>query len=162
MTKAISNSLWNFSLSHYGQPQVAAACLQLQDNYGVNINILLWSLWLESQGKWLSETRLAAALTAAAPWDVNYVQPLRQLRRRIKQEFAADLAQVARLRDQLKHAELLAEQQEQLSLEALSRDWPGGEKELPQGENLSLYLAYLGLAPEIVSRALGECGAYEL
>lgn len=156
---SISNSLWDFSLAHYGKPRVADACLQLQNSHGVNINLLLWSLWLENRCQALSETRLAAALEAVVAWECNYVQPLRELRRRIKQDFAADLTQVASLREQIKRAELQAEKQELLCLECLALDWPETEKPLGRGENLAVYLRSLNLAPGIVAQALIDCGA---
>lgn len=158
MTKPVSNSLWDFSLAHYGKPLVADACLQLQDSYGVNINVLLWALWLGTQNKSLNQERLEAALAAIQPWDLNYVQPLRQLRRRIKREFADDLAQVESLRQQIKRAELEAEYQEQLCLQNLALDGCYAGKDSPKTGNLSFYLNYLNLPPDIIAHAVLACG----
>ena len=36
---------WQHSLQHYAQPGVAEACLALQDNYQVNVNLLLFYHW---------------------------------------------------------------------------------------------------------------------
>jgi uncharacterized protein (TIGR02444 family) len=36
---------WQHSLQHYAQPGVADACLALQDNYQVNVNLLLFYHW---------------------------------------------------------------------------------------------------------------------
>lgn len=157
VAKPLSNSLWDFSLAHYGKARVAEACLRLQDSYGVNINLLLWSLWLESQDKELDSNRLAVALAAIQPWDLGYVQPLRQLRRKIKQDFAADLARVASLREQIKRAELEAEKQEQLCLEKLALDWSPIGKDSPAPENVALYLHYLRLPSDIIAQALIAC-----
>lgn len=142
MTTTKFTLLWDFSLAHYAKPQVAEHCLQLQDSYGVNVNVLLWALWLESQHKLLTGERLQVALAAIAQWDINYVQALRELRRKMKQDFADDLAQVADVRDQIKHAELLAEKQEQQWLADVAQGWSETTSEIAKGKNLSLYLEY--------------------
>ena len=36
---------WQHSLQHYAKPGVADACLALQDNYQVNVNLLLFYHW---------------------------------------------------------------------------------------------------------------------
>lgn len=41
---------WQFSNHHYGRPGVATTCLALQDDHGININLLLLLLLLEQQG----------------------------------------------------------------------------------------------------------------
>src|ERR1700680_2972326 len=41
---------WRFSLRFYRQPGVADACIALQDARGVDVNILLFFLWLGSPG----------------------------------------------------------------------------------------------------------------
>lgn len=142
MTTPIFTSLWDFSLAHYAKPLVADTCLQLQDSYGINVNVLLWTLWLENHNKLLTQEKLQLALDAIALWDVNYVQPLRQLRRKMKQDFADNLVQVADVRDQIKHAELLAEKQEQQWLDNVAQGWPESSSGNLTGKNLSLYLQH--------------------
>lgn len=41
---------WQFSEQHYARPGVAEACLQLQDEHGANVNLLLLLLMLEERG----------------------------------------------------------------------------------------------------------------
>ena len=36
---------WRFSLRFYRQPQVADACIALQEEAGVDVNLLLFLLW---------------------------------------------------------------------------------------------------------------------
>jgi uncharacterized protein (TIGR02444 family) len=40
-------SLWQFALAAYGRDGMESVCLALQDQQGININVLLWSLWLD-------------------------------------------------------------------------------------------------------------------
>ena len=45
-----TEQFWQFSEQHYARPGVAAACLQLQDDYGANVNLLLLLVMLEERG----------------------------------------------------------------------------------------------------------------
>lgn len=49
MAPITTTSFWQFSSRHYSLPGVAPACLELQDNHGANINLLLFLLMLEQQ-----------------------------------------------------------------------------------------------------------------
>jgi uncharacterized protein (TIGR02444 family) len=136
------SSLWDFSLALYARPSVADACLQLQDEQGVNVNLLLWCVWLEARGLRLDEARLGRAHAAIRSWDEHYVIPLRHLRRRMKMEFGVHDAGIEQLRSQIKHAELLAEKQLQLCLENEVQNWICNDpiNPLSAGENLRFYL----------------------
>jgi len=56
MTKAdhscdrAGGAFWRFSLDAYGRPGVAAACLDLQDRHGCDVNLILYALWLGRAG----------------------------------------------------------------------------------------------------------------
>ncbi len=45
---------WRFSLATYRKPGVATACLALQDECGVDVNLMLFLLWLAANGRQLS------------------------------------------------------------------------------------------------------------
>ena len=45
---------WTFSLRIYGQPGVPPACLTLQDEHGVDVNVLLFALYAASCGRQLA------------------------------------------------------------------------------------------------------------
>lgn len=159
-TNSKESRFWNFSIALYNKPQVAELCLELQDQYGANINLLLWCLWLEHQSIELSLQRLTAALVAIQKWDADYVQTLRLLRRKMKVEFAQDMNAVLHVREQIKLAELLAEKCEQEWLEKLSNEWAqcqqshlGSLPDQPFKENLTFYLNYLQVPQAVVTRA---------
>jgi uncharacterized protein (TIGR02444 family) len=155
-------SLWDFSLSHYARPGVAEACLQLQDGHGANVNLLLWCVWLERRGLMLNEVRLRNAQQRIHSWDEHYVIPLRHLRRRMKAEFGVVDAGIEQLRAQIKQAELLAEKQLQLLLEAEVQTWSSevAARAVPLavGDNLRLYLAPLDVDETIIVRLLELLG----
>ncbi len=120
---ATLDSLWDFSLALYAQPGVADACLRLQDEAGINVNLLLWCVWLECKGIALDSAGLQDAERRIRGWDYHYVVPLRHLRRRLKAEFGSEDESILQLRKQIQQAELAAEQQVQKQLQALTRQW---------------------------------------
>lgn len=150
------DSLWDFSLTLYDQPGVADACLLLQDEQGVNVNLVLWCAWLEQLGLEPDIILFQEAQRHIRDWDEHYVVPLRLLRRRLKAEFGTEDASINVLRQRIQQAELAAEQQVQMALQTLTRQWIGqaqaGETapneerhELIEGQNLRRYLENAGV-----------------
>jgi uncharacterized protein (TIGR02444 family) len=45
------SDFWRFSLSFYRTQDVPAACISLQDRHGLDVNIMLFALWLASMGR---------------------------------------------------------------------------------------------------------------
>lgn len=152
---AIASAFWDFSLRLYAQPEIAAACLQLQDNHGVNVNLLLWCCWLEQQHILLTAERLQRAHQRVDNWEQDYVVPLRMLRRKLKQQFGTTDAVLETLRQSMKQAELLAEKQMQTWLAMLAHDWPA-ENDFPAGRDINIhtYLTSLQLPDTNVSTTL--------
>lgn len=154
----LTSSLWDFSQRYYARPQVADACLRLQDEQGVNVNLLLWCLWLGQGGLRLDAARLRSAQKRIHAWDEHYVVPLRQLRRRMKVEFGvADLG-IEQVREQIKKAELSAEKQLQLWLEAVASTWTNDDPASGNGsgarDNLRFYLHQLGVAETLIAELI--------
>ena len=147
-----SLAFWDFSLSFYVKPKVAECCLQLQDQFAVNVNVLLWAIWLGRRQICLTDERLVTALELIQQWDANYVQVLRQLRRTMKREFAQDLERVAPPRDSIKRAELMAEKTEQQWLEALAKAWNMDSVPFVEGENVVHYLNFLNIPQVLIEQ----------
>jgi uncharacterized protein (TIGR02444 family) len=111
------NEFWDYSLHIYARPQVAAACLKLQDEAGADVNILLLCLWLASKkAPPLSPDFLKSIDQTISPWRNQVILPLRQARRNLA-GFAASPENL-RLKSQILKAELEAEHRNQLDLEA--------------------------------------------
>src|SRR5258708_23591889 len=68
---------WRFSLRFYRQPGVADACIALQDGCGVDVNLLLFCLWLATARRCVSPDVAQAVCAKAAPWRGDVVTPLR-------------------------------------------------------------------------------------
>jgi len=111
---------WNFSLEFYSRPRVAPACLELQDNAGVDVNVLFYLMFLAQQGRQLNRDDVARIDATVLAWRDRAVKPLRSLRRDLKNRLAqSDVAAIAALRTEVKRIELEAERIEQQMLERL-------------------------------------------
>ena len=42
----LDNEFWRFSLEVYQDEEVQRLCLSLQDDYGLDVNVVLFCLWL--------------------------------------------------------------------------------------------------------------------
>ena len=75
---------WRFSLQFYRLPKVADACIALQEEAGVDVNLLLFLLWQARQRRRLSTADVAALEAKIAPWRDATVIPLRAVRRELE------------------------------------------------------------------------------
>ena len=114
--------LWPFALATYARPGVEAACLQLQDEAGVDVCELLWRCWLLHHAA-IPEPGSETALAKVRRWQREVTTPLRRLRRELKAD-AAEHHGVAQLRETLKRAELQAERETLARLQAVAMTRP--------------------------------------
>lgn len=114
-----SGEFWNFSLKVYAKPGVEAACLDLQNIYALDVNLLLFCVWLDSRQ--LDQSVLNDAISLSREWSGGVVRKIRQARERLKLPLPEKLEQAAAdtLRSSLKQVELCAEQIHQNGLQAL-------------------------------------------
>src|SRR5271169_1638410 len=112
--------LWQFSLAVYGAPGVSAACLELQERRGADVNLLLYAAFVGVSGRGrLDPAELARCRAAVRPWSELVVTRLRQVRRALKQDLGAvGAAEAAPLRGRLAALEIDAERLEQRALAA--------------------------------------------
>ncbi len=149
--------LWNFSIAVYGAPAVQDDCLNVQDLFGLDVNLILLCAFLGAvHGAALTSDDIAAARRQTGQWHDDIVRPLRAARRSLK---TIDLAQEANaanvaknLRTQVKAAELEAERIEQTILarwaDARLAAWPRGNPHNAVAANLQALLAAYGIAPD--------------
>lgn len=111
---------WDWSLAIYARAGVAEACLALQDRRGVDVNLILFAIWLAVDGRALGNNAATAAAVLdtlagdARRWQVEMVQPLRSCRRAARSAGAALPSDaLERFRDAVKALELDAERHEQ-------------------------------------------------
>jgi uncharacterized protein (TIGR02444 family) len=112
---APGEQFWTFSLTVYGQPEVERACLRLQFDHYLDVNVVLFCAWAGVLGISLDKATFAEHIAAAGKWQELAVQPIRGIRRRLKDLTVAGLSTEGRdeLREAIKSAELQAEKLEQ-------------------------------------------------
>jgi uncharacterized protein (TIGR02444 family) len=114
------SEFWDFSVTLYGKPGVAPACLALQERHGADVNILMFCLWLGASGRGpAAPEALDAAFAAVEAWHHEIVRSLRAVRKRLKTAIgAADPGLAQALRARIQKIEIDAEHIEQLTLAA--------------------------------------------
>jgi uncharacterized protein (TIGR02444 family) len=118
----VSQNFWEFSLDLYSSTEVSAACLDLQNQYGIDVNLLLLCCWSGACVGELSEESLSQALNYSKQWREQVVSPLRQTRRWMKLNMPIDQNQqidFQEVRDEIKSVELRAEKHQQSVLEQI-------------------------------------------
>ncbi len=118
------NPFWDFSLRVYRADGVADACLRLQDRHGVDVNLFFYFCWLGTvRDSAVEKNEVAAVVEATADWREQVVQPLREVRRRMKSGFPGmNAGAVESLRSQVKRIELESERQQQDFLYAIAKN----------------------------------------
>ncbi|HEX5378326.1 MAG TPA: TIGR02444 family protein [Phenylobacterium sp.] len=144
-------SLWDWTLTAYGEAGVPEACLTLQDVHGQNTAYLLWAVWAEGP----DPAALARAVEIAKAWDQTVLMPIRAIRRALKPTFdGVDDGAREGLREDVKAAELRAERVLMESLEELAGNARGGRPALE-----ALRAASAAWGPAAPDEALAELAA---
>lgn len=76
---------WDFSIRVYPLAEVEQRCLELQDDYDLDVNLVLLCYWLAAEKHAeLDEPQCQLLLATTHTWQQNIIKPLRQSRRSIK------------------------------------------------------------------------------
>jgi uncharacterized protein (TIGR02444 family) len=142
---------WRFSLRFYRQPEVADACIRLQEEAGVDVNLLLFLLWQATRKRALSAAEVEELERRIGAWRDATVIPLRALRRTLKSPPALVAGAAAELfRSKIKAVELEAERLQQEAMYELARASPWGREASSLEEaaraNVTAYAAMRGAA----------------
>jgi uncharacterized protein (TIGR02444 family) len=160
-------SFWAFSLAVYGDAAVQRECLDLQDRYGINVNLLLFCAFAGViHGAVLSPADVKQAESIVHRWDGEIVSSLRAARRALK-SFSGDASSVdfSSLYNSVKAQELEAEKLEQTMLERwgapLIPRWPKAPPSVAVARNITtLFEVSLkgapppGLPNDVISNAV--------
>lgn len=121
-TKPQESPFWRFSLRFYREPQVADACIALQEEAGIDVNLLLFLLWHATQKHVLTAAEVAGLEARIGGWRDMTVIPLRNVRRALKSPPGLVEGGKAELfRTKIKAVELEAERLQQEALYDLAQ-----------------------------------------
>jgi uncharacterized protein (TIGR02444 family) len=79
-----ANPFWDYALELYRRDGVEAACLELQERHGLDVNVVLLCCWLARRGIPADEAVLGRIAEMAEVWQEEFVRPLRTVRSRLK------------------------------------------------------------------------------
>lgn len=161
-----ANPFWDYALQLYGREGVEAACLELQERHGLDVNVVLLCCWLANRGIEAEPAWLKAVVAAIQPWHTDVVRPLRAVRRRLKEQLAepqsGDMASrwpelIAGLRQRVLGLEIDGERLEQLLLAELASDLEANAEPTPHLalRNLCRYRSFSGQDRPALAALLG-------
>ena len=86
MTEASANApIWDFVLNYYGRKGVSEALIGLQDGYGIDVNMLLFLVWMAAQRRSLGADDVQRVSETSHAWQRSVVVPIRAVRRLLKE-----------------------------------------------------------------------------
>lgn len=168
-TKPIKgNPLWDFATWAYAQAGVEKACLALQNRLNIDVNIVLFCMWLAYRGTGSNSLAkyLASALKLSRDWQKNLVEPLRTCRNNLKDLLenspmaGADRVAATALHERVKQSEIDMEQLQTLALYSLVLDGADAgitrspiEQKDDALNNLTVYFAATGVKLDPLGQA---------
>jgi uncharacterized protein (TIGR02444 family) len=138
---------------------VAAACIELQDSAGIDVNVMFYVLFLATRLRQIDRAEAERIDAQVKAWRELAVIPLRALRRRLKTGIAPlPATDTDALRSEVKRIELETERIEQQFLERqMPADSLGSQAEsaiAAARSNLAAYGSLFGGLPEAPSAVL--------
>ena len=112
------SDFWDFSVNLYGADGVHDACVTLQTEYGLDINLVFYGLWHAAVGAGrISSEKWREIFDTFGGWHNYIVRPVWQARQKLKPAFADFPTNLTEpLRQMYVSAELAAEHIEQVML----------------------------------------------
>jgi uncharacterized protein (TIGR02444 family) len=143
---------WRFSITFYGVPGVAPACIELQDQANVDVNVLFFLLWNATERRALNADDVTKVEDAIRPWRDMTVVPLRSMRRALKSPPSVMTPEAAEgFRTRIKSVELEAERLQQEALYGIATSGALGHSapspDQAAQDSLSSYQGVIGPFP---------------
>jgi len=142
-TQTETTPFWRFSLQFYRQSGVSDACIALQDDCGVDVNLLLFLFWLAADRQQLSADDVEKLDDKVRDWRNLTIIPIRDARRKLKgAPTLVDPAKQEAFRTKVKGIELDAERLQQEALYAFTQSGPLGSQAEPSAAARGNVAAY--------------------
>lgn len=146
--------LWDFSCSLYESEKLKTLLHRLQDEYGANINIIFWCVWLEVNEIDISKETIDDVLIAVDSVSQTTASKVRELRKHIKSTELFTRVQTKMICKHLSGAELLIEKILIQRLQDLSERFAEVMPDSFDPMSLEFYLEFLGI-PASYEKARG-------
>jgi uncharacterized protein (TIGR02444 family) len=139
----MSENLWSFALRIYAAPGVAGHCLDLQERFKADVNLLLAALWLASRQRIWADSLVAELEQYCAVWRQYALLPLRSVRRAsVQTELYSTLKTVEVIAERIQ-IDMIARRVDCYRLEAATLSaWECAR------QNLTCYAQRLNLVPD--------------
>ena len=147
-TENNASPIWDFVLGYYRQQGVSEAAISLQDSAGIDVNMILFLMWVASQKRTLAAAEVKTVGDKSIGWQHNVVVPVRAVRRLLK-ENAPLVEQEAALafRKKVQALEIEGEQLQLMAMASLSqglKSSSAASTEAAARENLSAFQSVSG------------------
>lgn len=110
--------IWDFVLNFYRQQGVSEAAISLQDSLGIDVNMVLFLMWLAGGKRTLPEADIKKVSETSRGWQHQVVVPIRAVRRLLKEN--APLVEQETALAYRKKVQALELEGEQLQLNAMA------------------------------------------
>lgn len=139
-------SFWDWSINKYASPDVQKLCLEMQDKYGLDVNVLLWSVWVAQVGKEPSDQDWILVNSLSEWFQDSFLNLLRRVRRSLKSSPSyISVDESVAVKRLVLNAELELEKLEQSELEKITVGFKQTQQDVR--ENAAKFLnTYLDLA----------------
>lgn len=140
-----AEGFWDFSVRTYRTPDVPEACLSLQNDYGADVNMVLYCCWIGGHTGQFDDELFAKASAFSSNWAEHVVVPLRSARTWMKHTGCSaesvPTESCMELREDIKRVEFGAEKLQQDVLASLVSE--GGARDASPGRMLAGVIANL-------------------
>lgn len=120
-----------YSMALYGRGNVEASCLRLQDEYGLDVNVVLFCYWFGAHHGVIDAGLWQRIEAISGQWQSQLIRPLREARRWLKDPgFDPDLATME-LRERIKQDEITAELLQQQMMQEACEGVTAGAPDTP-------------------------------
>lgn len=135
--------LWDFVLDVYHRKGVEHALLALQNRHNINVNMVLYLIWVGVEGRGtMPQAEINRAIKAVDEWHRQITQAVRQVHQRLREELGQETDPIRTpVRRSVAATEIDAEHAELLILGRLA---PDGDKEIPREKRLQDVVRNIG------------------
>ena len=120
-----------YSIALYGRETVEESCLRLQDEYGLDVNAVLFCYWFGAHHGVIGEDLWTRIDEISSQWQSRLIQPLREARRWLKDPNFESDQDLQDLRERIKEDEIAAELLQQRMMQDACAEFEAGAPEEP-------------------------------